>query len=168
MKTSINPGEIVIPHDFIDFTKSRTLSFFDNKRIHVDMSAPFCPHLREILHQSCKSNSNVIFHSKGIYLTTEGPRLETPAEILFFSTIGDVVGMTIGQETILAREKGICYAALCVVCNMAAGLQHQLTAQEITRIYKEKEPLVAQILTSAFSKMTNKKTCLCGYTLHGA
>ena len=85
MKKVLQPGDFVIPHDFIDFTKSRQRTFFDYKRVHIDMTNPYCPSLRVSLINNCKKNRGVNFHEKGIYLTTEGPRLETASEINFFS-----------------------------------------------------------------------------------
>ena len=93
MNKAIQPGDFVIPHDFIDFTKSRPLTFFEDSRIHVDMTDPFCPALRKLLVDSCKKIGGIAFHEKGAYLSTEGPRLETASEIKLFSNFADIVGM---------------------------------------------------------------------------
>jgi 5'-methylthioadenosine phosphorylase len=161
MDSNIKPGEIVIPHDFCDFTKNRTSTFFDEKRIHVDMTKPFCSSLRELLIYSCEEIEDICYHKKGIYITTEGPRLETQTEINFYSNIGNIIGMTLSPEIILSKEKGICFASVCLVCNMAAGLQARLTAKEISYIYKKKEPLISKILEITFSKINVKKDCNC-------
>ena len=168
MKRTIHPGDFVIPDDFIDFTKTRPQTFYDNQRVHVDMTAPFCPSLREIVIQSCKKIPQVTLHQKGIYLTTEGPRLESAAEIRFLSPYADIVGMTIGPEVILAREKGICYASLCLVCNMAAGLQERLTADDISQIIKQKEPTLRRILLTILQAIDKKKDCACQSNLSQA
>jgi len=94
MNTDIVPGDFVIPHDFFDATKARSLSFFDEKRVHVDMTEPFCPELRKKLFETCEKHDGIRVHRNGIYVTTEGPRLETVSEIRFFATIGEIVGMT--------------------------------------------------------------------------
>lgn len=161
MNKTIQPGAFVIPHDFIDFTKSRPLTFFENSRIHVDMTDPFCPSLRRLFINSCKNMTGLYFHETGVYLTTDGPRLETASEIKLFSNFTDIVGMTLVPEIVLAREKGICYASLCIVCNMAAGLQNKLTANEISGLYNEKEPFVFEILQSIIESIDNKKNCKC-------
>jgi 5'-methylthioadenosine phosphorylase len=162
MKMSIKPGDIVVPDDFIDVTKSRPLTFYDDERVHVDMTAPFCPSLREVMIQSIKKIKGVNVHEKSVYLTTEGPRLETASEIKFFSSVADIVGMTVVPEVILAREKGICYATLCLVCNMAAGLQNRVTADELTVIYKKKEPVISKILQVTIGSLDEKQACQCG------
>jgi len=162
LKKNIKPGDFVIPHDFVDLTKSRTYTFFDDKRVHVDMTDPYCPSLRNILIKACKKQgASVKLHDTGVYLATEGPRLETPAEIKLFSQYTDIVGMTAVPEVILAREKGICYASLCVVCNMAAGMQSKLTADEISVLYKKKEPFVSKILKKTIELLDEKTGCGC-------
>lgn len=161
MKNSIQPGDFVIPHDFIDFTKSRQLTFFDDKRVHVDMTNPYCLSLRDSLIKNCKRVQGTTFHDKGVYLTTEGPRLETASEINYFSKFADIVGMTIVPEVVLARERSICYASLCVVCNMATGLQNKLNADEISKIYTEKEPFISNILHLMIDSIDEKRNCNC-------
>jgi 5'-methylthioadenosine phosphorylase len=87
--------------------------------------------------------------------------LETAAEIKLFSRVADVVGMTMVPEVILAREKGICFASLCIVCNMAAGLQHRLTADEIASVYRKKEPLISTIVRLAIRSLDENFSCQC-------
>ncbi|MCX6662298.1 MAG: MTAP family purine nucleoside phosphorylase [Euryarchaeota archaeon] len=161
MKKEIRPGDLVIPHDFIDVTKSRSQTFFDEKRVHVDMTEPFCSSLREALLQSCDKTRDVTFHEKGVYLVTEGPRLETAAEIKLYSMVADIVGMTMVPEVVLAREKGICFASLCLVCNMAAGLQNRLTFDEIESVYKKKEPVISKVLQFTIESLAQKRSCHC-------
>ena len=161
MKKTIQPGDLVILHDFIDATKSRSQTFFDDKRVHVDMTEPFCSSLRKALQKSCEKIPNVTFHKNGVYLATEGPRLETAAEIKLYSMAADVVGMTMVPEVVLAREKGMCFASLCLVCNMAAGLQNRLTADEIAKVYKKKEPVISKIVRLAIQSLDEKQLCQC-------
>jgi 5'-methylthioadenosine phosphorylase len=162
LKKNIKPGDFVVPHDFIDFTKSRRYTFFDDKRVHVDMTDPYCSSLRNIMINIVKKTDSAKIFDKGVYLATEGPRLETAAEIGFFSKFADVVGMTGVPEIVLARERGICYASLCVVCNMAAGLQSKLTADDIKTLYNEKEPVISKILKSTIESLDDKRrNCSC-------
>ncbi|MBN2066002.1 MAG: MTAP family purine nucleoside phosphorylase [Candidatus Thermoplasmatota archaeon] len=162
MNTSMKPGDVVVPHDFIDCTTSRKKTFFDEERFHVDMSQPFCPSIRKtLLHSIHKQKGTTVVHKKGIYLTTEGPRLETPAEISFYKHSADIVGMTLAPEAILAREKGICFASLCLICNMAAGLQKALTAEEIAAMYAQKKTTLSTIMKDACLSLPANKTCSC-------
>jgi len=161
MKKIIGTGDFVIPDDFIDFTKSRCLSYFENDRIHIDMNNPFCPSLRKLLIKSCETIENIKTHNRGIYITTEGPRLETASEIKFFSNHSDIVGMTLVPEIILAREKGICYASICIVCNMATGLQRELTTDEISKTFMEIKPLLFNVIKKLIQNIENKNICNC-------
>jgi 5'-methylthioadenosine phosphorylase len=161
MKQTIQPGDLVLPHDFIDMTKSRPMTFFDDRRVHVDMTEPFCPSLRDIILKSCKKLRETKVHDTGVYLVTEGPRLETAAEIKWYSTIADIVGMTLVPEVVLAHEKGMCFASLCLVCNMAAGLQKRLPADEIAAVYKKKQPTLSAILKLGIQSLDEKKPCDC-------
>lgn len=146
LNKTMKPGHLVIPHDFIDVTKHRSYSFYDDKRVHVDMSNPFCTTLRDEFIAQSKKIKSLSVHDHGVYLVTEGPRLETPAEITMYTSYADVVGMTLTPEVILAREKGVCYASLCVVCNMAAGLQKGLPASEIVQIYDTIAPMISTLI----------------------
>jgi len=161
MKKNIQPADFVVPHDFIDFTKSRQQTFFNDKRVHVDMTDPYCPSLRDSLINNSKQIRGINLHENGIYLTTEGPRLETVSEIAFFSKFADIVGMTGTPEVVLAREMGICYASLCLVCNMAAGLQKKLNVDEISSIYSEKKSIISKILVKTVDSINNKRNCNC-------
>lgn len=167
LKPSIKPGDIVIPDDFIDFTKNRVYSFYDDKRVHVDLSEPFCSSLRDKINEVCRE-MNQHCHEKGVYLATEGPRLETPAEIRMFSGFADVVGMTLVPEVVLAREKEMCYASICLVCNMAAGLQSSLSADEIVEVVMKKKPLITDLLNNVIKGLVENRSCKCRSSLEKA
>lgn len=168
MKNNIHPGDFVIPHDFIDFTKSRPQTYFNDRRIHIDMTYPYCTSLRDSLIANCKKIDDINLHERGVYLTTEGPRLETTSEINLFLKFADIVGMTGVPEVILAREKGICYVSLCIVCNMAAGLQDKLDADEISQIYSKKKSVISQILLLTLNSINEKRKCECSRDLSRA
>lgn len=119
-----HPGDYVIPDDIIDFTKNRPNTFYDNRGLGFIRQNPvFCPEIREALEKPT-GLSDIKTHKGGVYLCTEGPRLETPAEINFFKKIGsDMVGMTLVPEVFLARELEICYGSLCYISNYAEGIK---------------------------------------------
>jgi len=157
MKKEIKPGSIFIPNDFIDFTRRKT-TFFDDEAVHIDMSQPFCPIIRKILFEEARKQS--IAH-EGVYVVTQGPRLETKAEISMLRNFADVVGMTLFPEIVLAREKGICYASLCIVSNFAAGLQEKLDIEEIKRIYENKKRVVLSIIDGCIKRLPEERKCDC-------
>jgi 5'-methylthioadenosine phosphorylase len=115
LREEIQPGDIVFPDQFIDFTKKRPLTFFDNERVvHISMSDPFCKNLRNILVKKA-SELNYRHHKKGTVITIEGPRFSTKAESLMFRGFGaDIINMSTVPEVILAREQGICYQVIAM------------------------------------------------------
>ncbi len=118
-----HPGDLVVPDDLIDLTRQRPLTFFEARGIGFIRQNPvFCPEIREAIHRTITA-LNRPCHSQATYVCTEGPRLETPAEIRYMKQIGgDLVGMTLVPEAFLARELEICYAPLCYISNYAEGV----------------------------------------------
>jgi len=120
---SLKPGDFVIPSDIIDFTKNRKFTFFENKGLGFIRQNPlFCPEMCDILQKI--SFDGFKLHKSRVYVCTEGPRLETKAEINLFKIIkGDMVGMTLVPEVFLAKELEICYSAVCYITNYAEGVK---------------------------------------------
>ena len=101
---------------------------------------------------------------EAVYVGAEGPRYETPAEIaLYQSWGGDVVGMTNIPEAVLAREAGLCYAAVAVVTNAAAGIGSSPVSHDEVRIAAfDARSAVVQVLRHAVSDMPSVRACTCG------
>jgi len=165
----LKPGELVVPHDLIDFTKLRSPTFYNEAPVtHIDLSQPYCPEIRSLLIKSIKNFASRT-RDRAVLVCTEGPRYETPAEIEMFRRLGgDLVGMTCAPETVLARELEMCYATLCFVSNMAAGMQQRLTAGEVIEVAKEKMPLIQQILRETVKHLPEDRNCPCARALEGA
>ncbi len=120
----LRPGDIVVSHDFIDHTKDRPLSLFDDSDcwVRVDMTEPFCPHVRQALIAGARQVSDRVI-DRGVFVCFEGPRFETPTEIRMFQQLGgDIVGTPLVPEVVFAREAEICYASIAGVINYGAGL----------------------------------------------
>ncbi|MDI6897540.1 S-methyl-5'-thioadenosine phosphorylase [Methanocella conradii] len=138
LKREIMPGDLVLVDQFLDFTKSRPSTFFDDEAIHVDTTEPYCAEMRAVMGEVPTRGFRL--HKKGTYVCVEGPRFETAAEIKMYAALGgDVVGMTGVPECVLAREAGMCYACVAVVTNYAAGisdkpLSHEEVIAEMKRI----------------------------------
>ena len=124
INTAFEPGDFVVPHDIIDETKNRPTTFFDNTGIgFIRQSRPFCPQIANALHDVLHE-TDLQHHNQAVYACTEGPRLETPAEIRKLRILGaDLVGMTLAPEAFLAREKEICYSPFCYLTNYAEGVK---------------------------------------------
>jgi 5'-methylthioadenosine phosphorylase len=165
------PGDIVIPHDFVDFTKLRSSTFYDDAPVtHVDVSQPYCPEIRELLIKNAKKAELHVW-DKAVLVCTEGPRFETPAEIEMFRRLGcDAVGMTGFPEAVLARELEMCYATVCFVSNMAAGIQEHLSPFEVSNISKSIMPKLEQLLIDTLKVLPVERhnNCLCAGALRKA
>ncbi|MHC1631406.1 MAG: MTAP family purine nucleoside phosphorylase [Methanotrichaceae archaeon] len=160
-------GSFVIPHDFVEFTKCRSNTFFDESAVHVDLTQPYCPQLRTALKEAVKS-VKLVPHD-GIYVCTEGPHLETPAQIRMMRQFGDVVGMTGYPEVALARELELCYASICIVTNPAVGMRNgYMTATEIVDKMARSMDLLKEILTTTLLKIPKKRSCPCQHALSEA
>jgi 5'-methylthioinosine phosphorylase len=120
----IKPADVVIPDQIIDYTWSRDHTFFETDLTsvtHIDFTEPYCGELRELLKQSAQ-RAGVEVLTSGTYGASQGPRLESAAEIDRMERDGcDMVGMTGMPEAALARELGLCYAVCAVSANVAAG-----------------------------------------------
>jgi 5'-methylthioadenosine phosphorylase len=120
----LSPGDLVVPDQLIDYTWGRASTFYGSEpgvSMHIDFTNPFSSALRsQLLGVADLLGFNV--RDGGVYACTQGPRLETAAEIRRLAGDGaDVVGMTGMPEAALAREQGISYASIAVVANHAAG-----------------------------------------------
>lgn len=175
LNKDIAPGNFVVPDQFIDFTIGRPKTFFDGKFettlysgekrsgvIHVDLTNPYCPDIRKVITTTGKKLKMDI-QEKGVYVCTEGPRFETPAEINSFRILGGtLVGMTSASECILARELGMCYSTICLVTNFAAGMQDKISVSEVFKVFDEKIVDLRKLIGKTLEQITyvsNKCDC---------
>lgn len=136
----VAPGELVLPHQLIDYTQNRESSFFDGddrRVVHVDFTHPYSPPLREKCLAAARQ-AGVALTDGGVYGAVSGPRLETAAEIDRLERDGaTLVGMTGMPEAALAREQELPYVAIAVVVNHAAGRgesAHAISMDGIARV----------------------------------
>lgn len=124
IRADLGPGNIVIPHQIIDYTWGRKCTYHeggDASVVHIDFTQPYDPELRRVLLEAARDAGQAVIDG-GVYAATQGPRLETAAEIDRLERDGaDIVGMTAMPEAALARELELPYAAITVVSNHAAG-----------------------------------------------
>ena len=124
IRADLSPGVIVVPDQIIDYTHGRDATFFDTRDsayTNVDFTLPYCPKLRGRILHSARTVQQLCLDG-GVYASTQGPRLDSTAEINRYERDGaDMVGMTGMPETALAMELGLKYAIVAVVVNYAAG-----------------------------------------------
>jgi 5'-methylthioinosine phosphorylase len=152
------PGVIVIPDQIIDYTWSRHHTFFEGDDLgsvtHVDMTCPYNEDVRQTLIRASRE-LGIGAVEQGTYGATQGPRLETAAEINRLERDGcDLVGMTGMPETALARELELRYACCAVVANWAAGRSEgEITMEEISRNLETGMARVKQLLTAVIGQL---------------
>jgi 5'-methylthioadenosine phosphorylase len=124
IRADLGPGTLIVPHQIIDYTTGRAATFFEGGDMpvtHVDFTFPYTEALRRRIIAAAAACGETVLDG-AVYAATQGPRLETAAEIDRFERDGaDIVGMTGMPEAVLARELDLPYAAIAVVVNHAAG-----------------------------------------------
>lgn len=165
------PGIIVLQDQIIDKTYGREQTYYDNgKVIHIDFTEPYCPEMRALC-MAAATESSLVVQNTATYVCVNGPRLETAAEIRFFSNSGgDIVGMTAMPETALARELEICVLGLSVVTNYAAGttVDHKLTAREVVEKMTDSADLIKRLILALLPKILEHRSCPCSSALNDA
>ncbi len=161
MNRLLDPRDIVIPTDFIDFTDRKDALILCEHLLV--MRQPICPQIHLALLTSAQRRHTGRIFERGIYLVTEGPRFESPAEISMMSRWGaDIVGQSLAPEVYLARDIGACYAGLYMVVNYAEGVVKDWSHGELRDIFYQESRKVAGILVDALISITkSQKGCGC-------
>ena len=137
IRQEFGPGVLVIPDQIIDYTWGRPATFFEGpgtQVTHIDFTEPYSAGLRSRILSAAAACGEAVSDG-GVYATTQGPRLETAAEVTRLERDGaDLIGMTAMPEAALAREAGLAYAAIAVVANHAAGRGESAHAISLERI----------------------------------
>lgn len=124
IREDLAPGVLAVPDQIIDYTHGRSATFFDQPDrsvTHIDFTHPYCDPLRRRILEAARAAGEMMV-AGGTYAATQGPRLETAAEVDRIERDGaHMIGMTGMPEAALARELELCYAAIAVVVNYAAG-----------------------------------------------
>jgi 5'-methylthioinosine phosphorylase len=153
---SCQPGTLCIPDQIIDYTYGRAHSYYDTDTIdqpvtHIDFSHPYSEPLRQRLLQTAAQQS-IAIRAHGCLAVTQGPRLETAAEIRRIERDGgDLVGMTGMPEAALARELGLNYATVAFVVNWAAGKDPNTTVIEMADLavyFQHCSDIISTLLTA--------------------
>ncbi|BEP18165.1 S-methyl-5'-thioadenosine phosphorylase [Pyrofollis japonicus] len=166
LREDYKPGDLVVPDQFIDMTKNRDYTFFDQGVVaHVSMADPFCEHLRKLIIETGKQLGYTI-HEKGTYICIEGPRFSTRAESRIWKEVfrADIIGMTLVPEVNLACEAQLCYATLALVTDYDVWAERPVTADEVARVMKENTEKARRILYELIPKIPEEpdsELCSC-------
>ena len=164
MKEKIKPGDIVIPDQFFDRTKSRPSSFFGNGIAgHIQFADPVCHALNSTVYKAAKEAGATV-HKGGTYICMEGPQFSTRGESLIYRKWGvDIIGMTNIPEAKLAREAEICYATIALATDYDCWHEEEegVTIDAVLDIIRKNVKMAQNIIKNAVKKIKDKRECGC-------
>ncbi len=159
LREEIKRGDIVIPDQFIDFTRHRAVTFYEvfegENLAHTPMADPFNNELRNAL-CNCAKSLKLNYHSKGTIVTIEGPRFSTRAESTMFRLWGaDVINMSTAPEAILANEAGIPYAAIALSTDYDCWKTDEapVSWDEVLSVFKKNVESVTKLLLKVIAEI---------------
>jgi len=171
MKEHIAPGHMVVVDQFVDRTRNRPTTFFENGIVaHASFAHPVCPHLMEAVY-GATVKTGVKVHKGGTYVCIEGPMFSSRAESnVYRSWNVDVIGMTNYQEARLAREAEICYVTLALVTDYDCWHESEeiVDASMVIETVKKNVRNAQLILQNAMGGIATKRNCSCQNALNGA
>ncbi len=171
MKEHISPGQIVIPSQFYDHTKTRVSTFFGSGIVaHVSMADPVCALLSDELYNASISSGATV-HKGGTYLCMEGPQFSSRAESNIYRGWGvDIIGMTNATEAKLAREAEICYASISMATDYDCWHeQHDdVTVDDLIETLNNNVQLARDIIKKVVPAIGESRECPCGSALQNA
>ena len=171
MRDELRPLDVVLPDQFIDWTRQRPSTFFGEGIVaHVSLADPVCPDLHGALAQAGAA-AGARLHRSGTYLCIEGPQFSTRAEShLYRSLKVDVIGMTNAQEVKLAREAEICYATMAMVTDYDCWREETeaVTVQEVVARLNDNARTAQAILERVVGALPQERACRCARALADA
>jgi 5'-methylthioadenosine phosphorylase len=163
LQEKLKPGDLALPSQFIDFTKSRKTSFFEEEKvIHISVADPFCPELQSATIKAV-DNLHLKIHRDCTYVCIEGPRFSTRAESKFYKNVigADIIGMTLVPECQLAREAQICYVSISTVTDYDVWAEKPVTAKEVIETLTKNVETTKKILTLLPDFIPPQRRCSC-------
>jgi 5'-methylthioadenosine phosphorylase len=162
------PGDVVVIKDFIDYTKSSPMTFYEggvDGVVHTDMSQPYCRNLITKFYEA-SNDFKIDVKGEGVYVCTEGPRFETASEIKMYKAMGgDVVGMTNVPEVVLAKELGMCYAAVGIITNWCTGIGNEdIVLHNIQESVGKNKELITNAFIKVFMGELTQNNCRCAHS----
>lgn len=159
LREEIGRGDLVFPDQFIDFTRRREITFFNQFEKgdlkHTPMADPFSKDLRSVLIEGARE-LNLNYHKKGTVITIEGPRFSTRAESKMFRLWGaDIINMSIAPEVILANELGIPYACIAMSTDYDSWGENKnaVTWEEVLKVFEQNVDNVTQLIMQTLGKL---------------
>ena len=155
----LDPRDVVVPNDFIDLTVKQDI-YVRGDHLLI-MRQPICPSLANHLFAAASESFARVFR-RGTYLVTDGPRVETVAEVDYMKRLGgDIIGQSLAPEVFLARDIGACFAGIYIVVNYAEGVVREWEHGELKAVFFEESETVARCVVDAVSTADLSAGCGC-------
>lgn len=173
LREDIRPGELVLPSQYLDFTRGgRAASFFGGGVVaHVSSARPVCARTAALIARVARSRGGSV-HEGGTYACVEGPRLGTRAESLYLRAAGaDVVGMTNVPEVFLALEAQLGYCTIALATDYDSWLEdpaQHVSAAQIVTLFRDNLERVQQLLAAVVAEYSEDESRPCRHSLEGA
>jgi 5'-methylthioadenosine phosphorylase len=171
LRAELKPLDFCIPDQFVDRTRGRISTFFDEDIVvHVAFADPVCSTLADVAEQACK-HVGVEVHRGGTYCCMEGPQFSTRAESNLYRSWGlDVIGMTNLQEAKLAREAEICYTTLALVTDYDCWHpdHESVTVEMVVETLTRNATMAQRVLAAAVERLPIARHCECARALASA
>jgi 5'-methylthioadenosine phosphorylase len=172
LREDLHPGEVVVPDQLFDQTKSRANTFFgDGLVAHISVADPFCPHLSGVLAEAVESVGRAAVHRGGKLITIEGPRFSTRAESEIFRRWGmDIINMTTCPEAFLAREAEMCYAVMNTITDYDVWHETEgpVTVEMVVEILRRNAELAQLAIEKVVARVSDEPSgfaCECADAL---
>lgn len=172
LREHLHPGDVVIPHQVVDFTKKREVTFFGGGLVaHIGVADPFCSGLSELLADATAAAGGTV-HRGGRFITIEGPRFSTKGESHLYRAWGmDIIGMTTSPEAFLACEAEMCYAVMAHVTDYDVWHDEEepVNVEALIATLNRNTALAQRVITSVVAALAKaKRTCECKDALGSA
>lgn len=171
MKMEIAPGDVVIPSQLYDHTKSRASTFFgDGIAAHVSMADPVCPVLSRALYESSEATGARV-HKDATYICMEGPQFSSRVESNIYRKWGvDIIGMTNMPEAKLAREAEICYSTLALTTDYDCWHDDHadVSVEDVIETLMKNVELAKGVIAEVLPRLSDNRECNCPNALENA
>ncbi|MEO6121075.1 MAG: S-methyl-5'-thioadenosine phosphorylase [Acidimicrobiales bacterium] len=171
LQPHIHPGEFVVCDQLVDRTSGRADTYFDGGVVgHISFADPYCPDLRSELVGAARAEG-ITVHDRGTVVVIGGPRFSTRAESGWYRSAGwEVVNMTQYPEAYLARELGLCYAAVALITDYDTGLEgvdgiEPVTMDVVFEVLRRNVERTRALLFSAIPRLAAEPPCTCAAAL---
>jgi 5'-methylthioadenosine phosphorylase len=165
LRPQVAPGDFVVPDQLVDRTWGRADTFYEGPVAHhVSYADPYCAELSAVAVEAAGA-AGITVHPSGTVIVVQGPRFSTRAESRWYRSQGfEVINMTQYPEAYLARELGICYAAVALITDYDTGVEgiEPVTQAEVFGFFKSNLDRVRTLLFDVIAAIPDKRTCNCG------